>query len=72
MILFNCTSIICAVVALISAVMQVETVSTKSRYDSAVSTARKVHLNQPQATAKHASDVARKKKKKFLQSECFV
>ena len=34
--------------SLISAAVQVEKVSTKSRYDSAVSTARKAHLSQPQ------------------------
>ena len=57
--------------SLISAAVQIEKVSTKSRYNSAVSTARKASLSQPQATAKHASDVARKYKKKFL-SERFV
>ena len=35
--------------SLISAAVQVEQVSTKSRYDSAVSTTRKAHLSQPQA-----------------------
>ena len=56
---------------LISAAVQVENVSTKSKYDSAISAARKDYLSQPQATAKHASGVAVLNKNWFL-SERFV
>ena len=58
--IFYSSSFCALATSLISAAVQVEKVSTKSRYDSAVSTARKAHLSQSQATAKHASDVARK------------
>ena len=43
-----------------SAAVQVEKVYTKSRYDSALSTARKAHLSQSQAIQPSASGVARK------------
>ena len=55
-----------SIVTVVSAMLRCDLVSvlfdfsTNSRYDSAVSTTSKAHLCQLQATAKHASGVARK------------